>query len=120
MKHLLVVLTNNRVNEKIRYIVPKLSKHYKLSLYNIGEMSSKTKWYGDLDPRIKFHPQPRKILAIISESLCVLEIAHIGNLERLKKRATYKKRLCQEHSKTGTGPRTHPRNPSKLYVFQNS
>ena len=49
MKHLLVVLTNNRVNEKIRCIVPELSKYYKLSLYNIGEMSKNTKWYGDID-----------------------------------------------------------------------
>lgn len=54
MKHLLIVLTNNRCNEKIRCVIPELSKHYKLSLYNIGEMSKHTIWYGDVDPRIKF------------------------------------------------------------------
>lgn len=60
MKHILMVLTNNRVNEKIRCIVPELSKHYKLSLYNIGEMSEKTNWYGNLDPRIKFREDTYK------------------------------------------------------------
>tara|TARA_Y100000593_G_scaffold92396_1_gene183901 strand:+ start:2478 stop:3566 length:1089 start_codon:yes stop_codon:yes gene_type:complete len=60
VKHLLVVLTNNRVNEKIRCIIPELSNHYKLSLYNIGEMSNHTKWYGDLDPRIKFQEETYK------------------------------------------------------------
>ena len=54
MKHILVALSNNRCNEKIRCIIPELSKHYKLSLYNIGEMSKHTMWYGDIDPRIKF------------------------------------------------------------------
>ena len=60
MKHLLVVLTNNRVNEKIRCIIPKLAKYYKLSLYNIGEMSKHTEWYGNLDPRIKFQNETYK------------------------------------------------------------
>ena len=55
MKHILVVLSNSRCNEKIRYVIPELSKHYKLSLYNIGQMSKHTMWYGDVDPRIKFN-----------------------------------------------------------------
>ena len=57
MKHILIVLTVGRTNEKIRSIIPELSKYYKLSLYNIGEMSEKTKWYGDIDPRIKFRKE---------------------------------------------------------------
>ena len=67
MKHILIVLTNNRVNEKIRCIIPELSKHYKLSLYNIGEMSKNTKWYGDLDPRIKFQEETYKYFEEVIE-----------------------------------------------------
>ena len=67
MKHILIVLTNNRVNEKMRCIVPELSKHYKLSLYNIGEMSENTKWYGDIDPRIKFREETYKYFEEVVE-----------------------------------------------------
>jgi len=67
MKHILIVLTNNRVNEKIRCIIPELSKYYKLSLYNIGEMSKETKWYGDVDPRIKFREDTYKYFEEVIE-----------------------------------------------------
>ena len=67
MKHLLVILTNNRVNEKIRCIIPELSKYYKLSLYNIGEMSKNTKWYGDIDPRIQFQEETYKYFEEVIE-----------------------------------------------------
>jgi hypothetical protein len=60
MKHILIVLTNSRINEKIRCIIPELSNHYKLSLYNIGEMSKHTSWYGDIDSRIKFKEETYK------------------------------------------------------------
>tara|TARA_Y100000593_G_scaffold82678_1_gene155465 strand:+ start:4106 stop:5194 length:1089 start_codon:yes stop_codon:yes gene_type:complete len=62
LKHLLIILTNNRVNEKTRSIIPELSKYYKLTIYNIGEMSKHTKWYGDIDPRIKFRQDTDKYI----------------------------------------------------------
>ena len=67
MKHILVVLTNIRINEKIRSVIPELSKHYKLSLYNIGEMSIHTKWYGNVDPRIKFREENYKYFEEVIE-----------------------------------------------------
>ena len=67
MKHILVVLTNIRINEKIRSVIPELSKHYKLSLYNIGEMSKNTKWYGNVDPRIKFREDNYKYFEEVME-----------------------------------------------------
>ena len=67
MKHILIVLTVSRTNEKIRSIIPELSKYYKLSLYNIGQMSENTKWYGDIDPRIKFREETYKYFEEVIE-----------------------------------------------------
>jgi len=54
MRKLLIILTVNRICEKILDIIPVLAKQYKIDIYNVGEMSSKSPWYGDCDPREKW------------------------------------------------------------------
>lgn len=50
-------MTHPRTSEKIYSVIPKLSEIYSLDLFCIGQFSNNTKWYGDQDPRIKFHKQ---------------------------------------------------------------
>jgi len=47
----LLILSNPRVCEKILPIIPKLSKTFEITIFRIGEYSSKTPWNGDSDPR---------------------------------------------------------------------
>ena len=54
MPKLLIILSVNRICEKILDIIPILAKQYKIDIYNVGEMSSKSPWYGDNDPRIEW------------------------------------------------------------------
>jgi len=54
MTKILIILTVNRICEKILDIIPMLAKQYNIDIYNVGEMSSKSAWYGDYDPRIKW------------------------------------------------------------------
>ena len=48
----LLILSNPRVCEKILPIIPKLSKTFEITIFRIGEYSSKTPWNGDSDPRV--------------------------------------------------------------------
>ena len=55
MLRILIILTVNRICEKILDIIPLLAKEYNIDVYNVGEMSSKSPWYGDNDPRLKWN-----------------------------------------------------------------
>lgn len=51
---ILLVATIYRVGEKIYPIIPELSKEFDVDVFMYNQMSEKTPWYGDKDPRPKF------------------------------------------------------------------
>jgi len=55
MKRILFLITHPRTSEKIVTVIPELAKHYELEMFNIGQFSLNTPWYGDKDPRVTFH-----------------------------------------------------------------
>jgi hypothetical protein len=54
VKNILLVLTLPRISEKIWPVIPVLSKFANVTVYCVGEMSRKMKWYGGTDPREHF------------------------------------------------------------------
>ncbi len=54
MKRILVILTINRICEKIVNIIPELSKIFTVDIYCVGEMSIRSNWYGNNDPRLEW------------------------------------------------------------------
>ena len=55
MKKILLIVTVYRVGERIYPIIPSLSKIVDIDVLFVNEMSNEMKWYGDKDPRHKFH-----------------------------------------------------------------
>ena len=55
MKKILLIVTVYRVGERIYPIIPSLSKIAHIDVLFVNEMCNEMKWYGDKDPRHKFH-----------------------------------------------------------------
>jgi hypothetical protein len=55
MSNILIITTVYRTGEKIFPIIPELCKNHKVDVLNIGQMSNKTGWGGDIDVRQNFY-----------------------------------------------------------------
>ena len=55
MKKVLLIATIYRCGEKIYPIIPHLCKDYELDILMFNQMSVKSPWYGDRDPRSNFY-----------------------------------------------------------------
>ena len=55
MKKILLIVTVYRVGERIYPIIPSLSELVDIDVLFVNEMCNEMQWYGDKDPRNKFH-----------------------------------------------------------------
>lgn len=55
MTNILFITTVYRTGEKIYPIIPKLAKKYNVDVLNMYQMSDKTHWVNECDPRINFY-----------------------------------------------------------------
>ena len=55
MKNILIITTVYRTGEKIYPIIPKLSQKYNVHVMNMYQMSNKTPWVNNYDPRESFY-----------------------------------------------------------------
>ena len=89
MKKILVIATVYRCGEKIYPIIPHLCKDYEVDVLMFNQMSEKTPWYGDKDPRPAFYKQCKEWGANVIQGPNHKEVAnHYSNGKRMSQKVS--------------------------------